>query len=98
MPQRYGDRCPGLTLGREQDSVGSKDKHLCKQSCHITAMRLLLYFALYTTKEIMQQKSKNKITSKLRLPVYPEQQKIVEKAVPLCSSVFEKQINHPKEL
>lgn len=37
-----------------QDLVGSKDKHVCKQSCHITAMSFLLHFIIYTTKETMQ--------------------------------------------
>lgn len=60
----------------------------CKQSGPITAISLLLHFAMYTTKEIIQQRSKNKITSKLRLPVYPQRQRGVEKAPPLWSSVF----------
>lgn len=68
--------------------MGSKVNMSCKQSGPITAMSLLLHFTVYTTKEIIQQRSKNKISSKLRLPVYPQWQKVVEKAPPLCSSVF----------
>lgn len=48
--------------------------------------KLLLHFTVCTTKEITQHGSENKITSKLRLPVYPELQMVVKKAASLYSS------------
>lgn len=67
--------------------MSSKDKNVCRRSSHVTAMSLLLHFAVYTTKEITQQRLENKITSKLRLPVYPQQQMVAERQLS-CALVF----------